>query len=88
MTGTNLPESGIDFQSVSDGELKTWSNPLNAHRHAANESLIVEIVNLLKIAPDQYTVFPRKLADLRKWAGSKINRKILENTRKIGRRRK
>ena len=35
-----------------------------------------------------YTVLPRKLANLRKYADSKISRKILENTRKKGRPQK
>ena len=35
----------------SDDELETTSNPLNTHRHVADESLVIE--NLLELAPGQ-----------------------------------
>ena len=46
-------ESEIDFEIESDDKLETTSNPLNTHRHAADESLVIENENLLELAPGQ-----------------------------------
>ena len=53
LIGKNLPESDIDFEIKSDGELESTSNPSSARRHAANESLVVENDNLLELALGQ-----------------------------------
>ena len=37
----------------SDDELETASTPLNTHRHAADESLVIGNGNLLELAPGQ-----------------------------------
>ena len=49
--------SEIDFEIESDDELETMSNPLNTHRHVADESLVIDSKNLLELAPgqDQFT---------------------------------
>ena len=44
-------ECEIDFEIESDDELETTSNHLNTHRHAADESLVIENENLLELAP-------------------------------------
>ena len=49
-----MPESDIDFEVESDHELESAANPLKAHRHAVNEYLVIEIENLLELAPGQY----------------------------------
>ena len=49
--GKKTLESEIDFEIESDYELETTSNPLNTHRHAADESLVIENENLLELAP-------------------------------------
>ena len=51
--GSDFPERGINFEVESDHELESAANPLRAHRHAANESLVVENENLLELAPGQ-----------------------------------
>ena len=43
-----LEKSEISFEIEND-ELETTSNPLNAHRHATDKSLVAENKNLLKI---------------------------------------
>ena len=45
--------SEIDFEIESDDELETMSNPLNTHRHVADESLVIDSKNLLELAPGQ-----------------------------------
>ena len=44
-------ECEIDFEIESDDELETTSNHLNTHRHAADESSVIENENLLELAP-------------------------------------
>ena len=46
-------QSEIVFEIKSDDELETTSNPLNTHRHVADESLVIENENLLELAPGQ-----------------------------------
>ena len=46
-------QSEIGFEIKSDDELETTSNPSNTHRHAADESLVIENENLLELAPGQ-----------------------------------
>ena len=38
--GNNFLDNDIDFDVESDNELKCTTNPLNVHRHPANESLV------------------------------------------------
>ena len=49
--GNNLPDNNIDFDVESDNQLESPANPLSAHRHAANESLVINNKNLLELAP-------------------------------------
>ena len=49
--GNNLPDNDIDFDVESDNQLECTANPLSAHRHAANESLVINNKNLLELAP-------------------------------------
>ena len=49
--GKKTLESEIDFEIESDYELETTSNPLKTHRHAADESLVIENENFLELAP-------------------------------------
>ena len=51
--GKKSLESEIDFEIESDDELETTLNPLNTHRHATDESLVIENENLLELAPGQ-----------------------------------
>ena len=44
--GSDFPGRDIDFDVRSDHELESVANRLMAHRHAANESLVVENENL------------------------------------------
>ena len=46
-------ESEIDYEIESNDELETTMNPLNTHRHAADESLVIENENLPELAPCQ-----------------------------------
>ena len=48
--GNNLPDNDIDFDVESDNQLECTANPLSAHRHAANESLVINNKNLLELA--------------------------------------
>ena len=62
-------ESEIDFEIESDDKLETTSNPLNTHRHAADESLVIENENLLELAPGQdkvtrHILFDKKCEEL------------------------
>ena len=62
-------ESEIDFEIESDDELETTSNPLITHRHAADESLVIENENLLELAPGQdkgtrHLLFDKKCEEL------------------------
>ena len=50
LIGKNLPEIDVDFEIESDDKLESTSNPLSTHRHATNESLVVENDNLQEIA--------------------------------------
>ena len=43
--GKKLLQSEIDFEIESDDKLETTSNPLNTHRHATDESLVIENEN-------------------------------------------
>ena len=52
-TGSDLPESDIDFEVQIDLKLESAANSLRTDRHAANESLVVENENLLELAPGQ-----------------------------------
>lgn len=38
----NFLDNDIDFNVESDSELKCTTNPLNVHRHPANESLFMK----------------------------------------------
>ena len=51
--GKETLKSEIDFEIESDDELETTLNPLNTHRHATDESLVIENENLLELAPGQ-----------------------------------
>ena len=51
--GKKLLESEIDFEIESDDELENTSNPLNTHRHAADEPLVIKSENLLELTPGQ-----------------------------------
>ena len=51
--GNNLPDNNIDFDVESDNQLESPANPLSAHRHAANESLVNNNENLLELAPGE-----------------------------------
>ena len=51
--GNNLPDNNIDFDVESDNQLECPANPLSAHRHAANESLVNNNENLLELAPGE-----------------------------------
>ena len=60
-------ESEIDYETESDDELETTSNPLNTHRHAADEFLVVENEHLPELAPGQdkateHILFDKELA--------------------------
>ena len=62
-------ESKTGFQIESDDELETTSNPLNTHRHAADQSLVIKNENLIKLAPDQdkgtkHILFDKKCEEL------------------------
>ena len=62
-------ESEIDFEIESDDELETTLNPLNTHRHATDESLVIENENLLELAPGQdkgttHILFDKKCEEL------------------------
>ena len=62
-------EREIDFETESDDELETTSNPLNTHRHATDESLVFENENLLELAPGQdkgtrHVLFDKKCKEL------------------------
>ena len=48
-----MPESDIDFVVENDHELESAANPLRAHRHVSNKSLVVKNKNLLELAPGQ-----------------------------------
>ena len=67
--GKKSLESEIDFEIESDDELETTSNPLNTHRYAADESLVIEYENLLELAPGQdkgtrHVLFDKKCEEL------------------------
>ena len=51
--GNNLPDNYIDFDVESDNELERTINPLSAHRHAANESLVINNENLFELTPGE-----------------------------------
>ena len=51
--GNNLPDNNIDFDVESDNQLESPANPLSAHRHATNESLVNNYENLLELAPGE-----------------------------------
>ena len=62
-------ESEIDFEIESDDELETTLNPFNTHRHATDESLVIENENLLELAPGQdkgtrHILFDKKCEEL------------------------
>ena len=62
-------ESETGFEIESDDELETTSNPLNTHRHAADESLVIKNENLIKLAPGQdkgtkHILFDKKCEEL------------------------
>ena len=62
-------QSEIGFEIKSDDELETTSNPSNTHRHAADESLVIENENLLELAPGQdkgtrHILFDKKCEEL------------------------
>ena len=48
-----MPENDIDFDIVRDNELECTTNPLSAHRHAANESLVINSEILSELAPGE-----------------------------------
>ena len=67
--GKKSLESQIDFEIESDDRLKTTSNPLETHRHAADESLVIENENLLELASGQdkstrHILFDKKFEEL------------------------
>ena len=67
--GKKLLQSEIDFEIESDDKLETTSNPLNTHRHATDESLVIENENQLEIAPGQdkgtrHILFDKKCEEL------------------------
>ena len=66
--------SEIDFEIESDDELETTSNPLNTHRHAADESLVIGSKYLLELAPGQVKGTRHILSDKKceEWAFPKI----------------
>ena len=49
LIGKKSLESQIDFEIESDDGLETTSNPLDTHRHAADEFLVIENENLLQV---------------------------------------
>ena len=51
--GKNPLKEKLIFEIESDDELETTSNPLNNHRHAADESLFIENENLPELTPGQ-----------------------------------
>ena len=51
--GNNLPHNDVDFDVESDNGLEYPKNPLNAHGHSFNESLVNEKENLLELAPGE-----------------------------------
>ena len=67
--GKKTLEREINFEIESDDELETTSNPLNTHRHVADESLVIENENLLELAPGQdkrtrHILFDKKCEEL------------------------
>ena len=60
-------ESETGFEIESDDELETTSNPLNTHRHAADESLVIKNENLIKLAPGQNKGTKHILFDKKMW---------------------
>ena len=68
--GKKTFEREVDFEIESDDELEeTTSNPLNKHRHAADESLVIENENLIEIAPGEdkntkHILFDKKCEEL------------------------
>ena len=50
MEGNNLFDT-IDFDVGRDNELECITNPLSAHRHECNESLVINNENLLELVP-------------------------------------
>ena len=67
--GKKTLKSEIDFEIESDDELETTLNPLNTHRHATDESLVIENENLLELAPGQdkgttHILFDKKCEEL------------------------
>ena len=48
-----MPDNDIDFDVESENELECTANPLSAHRHAADETLVVNNGNLLELAPGE-----------------------------------